>query len=269
MDENEKTIRKTYSLPSRIVTQEDGDAFVRTLTYTACEDGSCELLCVQGNGIQEHIVCNPNGIALSRTRRKADGTVSYRIECILDENGRIAQERRIAQEAHRIEHKYDTNGNETEQLCYTAYNGAEEKLLSRTVMTRDTEGRSLQHTKYDAYGDEYRILTWEYDERGRKTQYTEDDFMEMCSARYTYGETENGSRWECTTIYDGLGEIDRRYVEEYDPCDRLTVQTFYDSDGTVIRRSKVAEYCTVTLTDAQYKSFLAFCIEILNFYVVS
>lgn len=213
MDENEKTIRKTYSLPSRIVTQEDGDTFVRTLTYTACEDGSCELLCIQSNGIQESILCNPNGITLLQTVRQADGTVSYRLERTLDENGRVAGE--ICSYAHGYrteytEYRYDTTGNVTEKLDYDS----KERLSLRTVITRDAEGKPIQHTVYDVYGEEIRILTWEYDERGRKTQQTEDDFMEMGSARYTYGENENGSRWECATIYGGWGDREP-------PCGRI------------------------------------------------
>lgn len=234
MDENEKTVRKIYSLPSRIVSRDKDGETVSTTTYTPRVDGNCELLCVRNDGMQAWFVCDTRGNVTERVDRKADGSISHHFKRKFDEKGNFTGELCFDGEGRitkRFEYRFDANGNETERLHYEA-----EQLQSRLVYENNAEGKLCRMTEYGADGSAKKRVDWEYDKRGRETKRAEFDSAGHAKevVCFAYGENEDGSRWSECTVYGANGEIENRTLEEFDADDRLTKATFFRTDGSVL-----------------------------------
>lgn len=234
MNENEKIVRKPYSLPSRIVSRDEDGETVCALTYTPREDASCELLCLRNDGMQAWFVCDPHGNVAERIEREADGTISHHFEHKYDKKGNFTDEIYFDGDGRitkRFEYRYDADGNETERLHYEA-----EQLQSRLVYENNEQGKLRRMTEYDANGSVTMRVEWEYDERGRETKRAEFDSADHAKEviLYTYGENEDGRHWGECTVYGTNGEIENRTFEEFDVQDRPTKTTVFGADGSVL-----------------------------------
>ena len=243
MGENEKTVRETYSLPSRIVSRDRDGETACALTYTLLEDGNCKLLCVRNDGMQAWFVCDTRGNVTERIDREADGTISLHFERKYDENGNFTDERHFnsdGQISTRIAYRYDWAGIETERLYYKA-----EQLQVRLVYENNADGKLRRMVEYDGNDSIRQQVEWEYDERGRVTKRTEFDGTEHIEEVVfsAYGEGENGTRWEEYTSYGADGGIINRTLENYDANDRMTKITVYSADGSVLESQEYL-YCT-------------------------
>lgn len=234
MCENEKTVRKTYALPSRIVSRDEDGETVCTLTYTPREDASCELLCSGDDGLQVWFLCDAHGNVTERIKREADGTISHHFERKVDEQGNLTDMIYFDSDGQitmRFEHRYDADGNETERRQYDR-----EQLQSRLVYENNAQGKLRRMTEYDHSGIVRQQVKWEYDEHGRETKRTEFDGDEHIEevVLSAYGEGENGTRWEEYTLYGADGGIVNRTLEEYDADDRMTRITAFGADDSVL-----------------------------------
>lgn len=163
------------------------------------------------------------------------------------------------------ETRYATNGQSSGHTSKYEYHNDG----TRTCIMTNKEGYyTREETKFDENGYEaeiyyyyedgslssYRI--YEYDEYGnvtKDTSYNADGTVSMYYA-YTYEYDKDGNITKRTTDHDNSISYT---VYEYDESGNLIKTASSDKDGSM-SDTKEYEYATVALTEAQYRSFLAY-----------